>query len=32
MDDIDISWHTDYKGPDGIDGDVGTYEIDTMPS
>lgn len=32
MDDIDMNWHTDYAGPDGQDGDVGTYEIDQMPA
>ncbi|HKT21260.1 MAG TPA: hypothetical protein VJR06_01365 [Nitrososphaerales archaeon] len=32
MGDIDMNWMSDYSGPDGQDGDVGQYEIDTLPS
>jgi hypothetical protein len=32
MNDIDNNWHTDYKGADGLKGDVGQYEIDLVPN
>ena len=32
MDDADPNWGTDYKGSDGLDGDVGTNEISGLPS
>jgi hypothetical protein len=32
MDDIDSNWPTDYAGADGVDGDLGEFEIDVVPT
>ena len=32
MDDMDPDWHVNYAGKDGLDGDVGTYELTEVPS
>lgn len=32
MDDIDPNWQTNYRGEDGKDGEVGTYELTGVPS
>jgi hypothetical protein len=32
MNDADPNWQTTYKGKDGLDGDVGTYELTGVPN
>jgi hypothetical protein len=32
MNDVDPNWQTNYKGKDGLNGDVGTYELTAVPS
>jgi hypothetical protein len=32
MDDVDPNWHSNYKGKDGLEGEVGTYELTGVPN
>jgi hypothetical protein len=32
MNNADPNWQTTYKGKDGLDGDVGTYELTGVPN